>query len=78
MSSVLNALNSICVGWKESGPNGMICNADQRGGIIDKAIASGEWFVIFNDERDLINGLDSRDDAIEAFAAARHVKATAQ
>jgi hypothetical protein len=37
-------------GWSE-GDNGILASADPIfGGIIDKAIVSGRWFVIFNDD----------------------------
>ena len=54
--------------WKGSG-NGLICNADPiLGGIIDKAIVSGEWFAIFNSpEIEPMEGFTSREAAIEAF-----------
>ena len=61
------ALNSICPGWSEATVGGMVCTADPRGGIIDKAILSGEWFVIFPDAS-IVSGYESREDAIEAFA----------
>ena len=38
----------------------------QLGGIIDQAIVSGEWFIIFNsDQIDMIDGLESREAAYE-------------
>ena len=48
----------------------MLVNASEAGGVIDKAFVTNEWFVIFNDDRTIIDGLESREDAIEAFAAA--------
>jgi hypothetical protein len=62
------ALNSICPGWGEATTGGMVCSSDPRGGIIDSAIVSREWFVIFNDSRAPQSGYESREDAIEAFA----------
>ena len=62
------ALNAICPGWGEATTGGMVCSANPRGGIIDSAIKSGEWFVIFNDSRPVLDGFESREDAIEAFA----------
>lgn len=55
-------------GWKFS-ESGMACNADpQLGGIIDKAIVSGLWFIIFNDNAlDVIEGLHSQEEAFEVF-----------
>lgn len=66
----LNALNAICPGWTESRPDGLLCSPHPGGGIIDCSWVSREWFVIFNDGRPPVEGFDSRDDAIEAFAMA--------
>jgi hypothetical protein len=66
----INALNKICQGWSESPSGKMLVNPNAGGGIIDSAIVSGEWFVIFNDGRKVMDGFDTRDDAIEAFAIA--------
>lgn len=67
----INALNAICAGWTEAHPGGLLCNPKLAGGIIDSEIKSGEWFVIFNDQRKPLAGYESREDAVEAFAAAR-------
>lgn len=69
-NQVINALNTICNGWTESRPGGLLCNPNIGGGIIDSEIVSGEWFVIFNDNRKALTGYESREDAIEAFAIA--------
>lgn len=66
----INTLNTICKGWTQSRPGGLLCNPNPGGGIIDSAIVSGEWFIIFNDDRPVMEGFDSRDDAVEAFARA--------
>jgi len=66
----LDALNTISTGWTESPSGKLLCSADISGGIIDSNIVSGEWFVIFNDDREMQEGFDTRDDAIEAFAIA--------
>lgn len=68
--SRIDALNTICPGWSEASDGGMLCSSHPKGGIIDDAPATGEWFVIFNDERATLEGYDSRDDAIEAFRLA--------
>lgn len=54
--------------WTES-VGGMLCNAHPtHGGIIDKAYKSGEWFVIFNDDRYPVqDGFLTREDAIDSF-----------
>lgn len=70
MNKTIKALNAICDGWTESRIGGLLCNSSIGGGIIDCAIATGAWFVIFNDSRKTIEGLNSRDDAIEAYALA--------
>lgn len=69
----INALDTICKGWTEARPGGLLCNPNRGGGIIDSEIVSGEWFVIFNDGRTL-SGYDSREDAIEAFAIASRAR----
>lgn len=63
-------LNTVSKGWTESRVGGLLCNPNVGGGIIDFAIASKEWFIIFNDDRQPIEGFESREDAVEAFAAA--------
>jgi len=63
--------SNLPTGWTEATPGGMITNPDPVvGGIIDINLASQKWFVIFNDDRyDPIEGLASRDDAINSFLA---------
>lgn len=72
--SAVEVLNTIVTGWSESRPGGLLCNPAPEGGIIDSAIVSGEWFVIFNDDRPALEGYETREDAIEAFAATVLVK----
>lgn len=55
--------------WKECETGMMACADEKFGGIIDSAIVSGEWFCIFNDDIDAIEGFDTREDAKEAFIA---------
>ena len=69
--SHIELLNKICEGWTQSREGGLLCNPAIGGGIIDSNIVSGEWFIIFNDSREMIFGLESREDAVEAFASAR-------
>lgn len=66
----IETLNKVCAGWTESRPGGLACNPSKAGGIIDSEIVSGEWFVIFNDERETLTGFATREDAAEAFAVA--------
>lgn len=68
-------LDDICSGWNEVNSRGMICSADPLGGIIDDEILTGKWFVIFNDDRQIITGLGSRDEAIQAFVSASTLRA---
>jgi hypothetical protein len=56
-------------GW--TGGAGLLCSAHPTlGGIIDRAIVSGEWFVIFNNSAEITDGFATRADAIAAFDAA--------
>lgn len=61
-------------GWTESAPGGMATNTDPiAGGIVDKEIVSGEWFVIpENDtiDKKKLTGFKTRKAAFDAFAAA--------
>lgn len=66
--TALETLNALCPGWSESG-NGLICNPNEGGGIIDCTFVSGEWFVVFNDDRETLDGFATRDDAVAAFVA---------
>jgi|APGre2960657404_1045060.scaffolds.fasta_scaffold196998_2 hypothetical protein len=65
----LNALNAICNGWTEARVGGLVCNPNAGGGIIDSNLVSKTWFVIFNDGRKVQEGYETREDAVEAFAA---------
>lgn len=66
--ATLQANDQLPEGWTEVSPGGMATNRDPlKGGIIDKAVVSGEWFVIF--ERDGIAELDGFASRAEAFAA---------
>lgn len=57
--------------WIES-ENGLMINSDTiLGGIIDKTIKTGEWFVIFHSDLiPTIEGLESKEKALQAFNAA--------
>jgi hypothetical protein len=68
--SAIETLNSVIEGWSECIPGGLICNPQGEGGIIDSAIVSGKWFIIFNNDREPIEGFESRDDAVAAFVKA--------
>lgn len=54
--------------WIES-ENGLMINSDPiLGGIIDKTIKTGEWFVIFHSDLiPTIEGLESKEKALYAF-----------
>ena len=65
----INALNAITNGWTESRVGGLLCNPNVGGGIIDSALVSKTWFIIFNDGRKMQEGYTTREDAVEAFAA---------
>ncbi|WP_425953102.1 hypothetical protein [Ralstonia pseudosolanacearum] len=56
--------------WTEATPGGMATNPDPMlGGIVDREIVSGKWFVVFNrDDLDLLDGFATRQSAFEAFA----------
>lgn len=64
--------NNLPHGWTESRPGALACNADpELGGIIDRTIKTGEWFVIFNsDHIATIDGLPTREAAFEAYSKA--------
>jgi len=66
MDKIIEMLNKICQGWETNGS--IICNPNIGGGIIDQEIVSGEWFIVFNDDRKSIEGFDTAEDAAEAFA----------
>ena len=55
--------------WSEASPGGLASNPDPiTGGIIDRNIASGEWFVIFHNEAlPTLEGIATRDQAVAAF-----------
>jgi hypothetical protein len=66
----LDTLNELSPGWTGIA-NGLICNPDHiAGGIIDKTILTGKWFVIFNDDRNTLEGFASRAEAVQAFIKA--------
>ncbi|NMZ71374.1 hypothetical protein SAMN05216370_0140 [Pseudomonas peli] len=59
-------------GWTEAYPGGMATrNHPTLGGIIDKTIVGGRWFVVFHhDDLQPVEDLDSRAEAFAAFFAA--------
>lgn len=68
-------LGELPEGWSE-GPRGMATNPDPvRGGIVDRPLIGGDWFVIANDD-DISEGLKSqtfktRAEAFQALAQAQ-------
>lgn len=66
---MLDTLKANTAGEWSEGPNGIICNRhEQDGGIIDRAILSKEWFIVFNrDGLDSLHGFPTRDSAITSF-----------
>ncbi|MFG1187945.1 hypothetical protein [Xanthobacter aminoxidans] len=70
--SAVSTLNSLGHGkWTESYSGGMLSNPDPLfGGIVDSAIVTGEWFIIFNaPSLKALDGFPTREKAAEAFAA---------
>jgi len=59
-------------GWTEAHPGGLATNVDpENGGIIDQAIVTREWFVVFHqDGLKTLDGFATRDAAFEAFHCA--------
>lgn len=72
MQPLKSCENQLPSGWQESSPGGLVTNTDEmNGGIIDRALMTDEWFVIFNRAgMEPVDGLKSRSEAFEAFAAA--------
>ena len=63
-------------GWEEGYPGGIATNRDpERGGIVDKQIVSGEWFVVPENEalfqkHPSMEGFATRKEAFDALEAA--------
>lgn len=54
-------------GWTTAG-NSLACNPHPlTGGIIDRELVSGKWFVIFSADLPVINNLASREAAFDAL-----------
>ncbi len=73
----LEQLNNICPGWTTNGS--MFTNSTEHGGIIDKTFPTekypnGYWFIIFNDDREIIIEIKSLNDAIDAFDKASELE----
>ena len=68
MEQIIQTLNTISEGWTSNGR--VFASSHISGGIIDENMAGLGWFVIFNDGRDTIEGLDSLEMAVEAFRLA--------
>lgn len=64
-------MTNALINWN-AGPGTIMTNTDPHlGGIIDRAIVSKKWFVIFNsDEIAPVEELESREAAIAAHEAA--------
>lgn len=65
----LDALNEICPGWR-AGASGIVANPSVGGGIIDRELVSGRWFIIFNDDREAQSDFATRSGAVDAFTGA--------
>ncbi|NKF21567.1 PLxRFG domain-containing protein [Solimonas marina] len=61
--------NSLPDGWTESSPGRLATNQDpERGGIVDRAIKSGKWFVVPNrDGIGTLKGFATRAEALRAL-----------
>jgi hypothetical protein len=72
--------DSLPEGWTEAAPGGMATNPDpSTGGIIDRTIADGKWFVVFHrDGLETLEGFPTRQSAFEAFHNAIHRQAAAR
>lgn len=66
---MLDTLKANTAGEWSEGPNGIICNRhEDEGGIIDRVIMTGEWFLVFNRAGlNTLHGFTTRDSAIRAF-----------
>jgi hypothetical protein len=54
-------------GW-EGTKDGIITKSGPNGGIIDKNIVSGKWFIIFhNDKLETVDNIPTREEAIKIF-----------
>lgn len=71
MTDHIAELTTICPGWSEL-PDSIMSSSDIAGGIIDRNAPTGEWFIIFNDDRAPIEGLPSRGAAVQRFIAEHH------
>lgn len=72
--SLIEKLNDVCSGW--TGCGSLICNPAWNGAIIDQAIVPKTWFVIFNNDLiEDIEGLDTKEDAVEAYIAGVELQA---
>lgn len=61
--------------FSESTSGMCVSNDPILGGIIDKRIIDGKWFVIFNDDDlDIMEGLDSREEAFQVYQHAIDAK----
>lgn len=72
--------DTLPAGWTEASPGGLATNPDPlTGGIIDREIVNGKWFVVFGpDELPTLEGLATRRAAFEAFDVAMREYASRQ
>jgi len=65
------APGSLPAGWTEASPGGMATNPDpKKGGIVDVAPATGQWFFVANRKGVAMRqGFASRDEALQALQA---------
>lgn len=63
-AKAIEVLNEKVSGWTAS-ENGLICNPSDGGGIIDTAIATGDWFVI--SDTGSFEGIKTLAQAVECF-----------
>lgn len=67
--------NTAPTSFSESESGMCVSNDPILGGIIDKRIVDGKWFVIFNDDDlEMIEEINSREDAFQAYQHAIDAK----
>ena len=69
-------MNYLPSGWTEGYPGGIATNPDPiQGGIVDKEIVSGKWFLIFNhSDKIAVDGYATREDAFKDWYDEIHGK----
>lgn len=67
--------NTAPTGFSESESGMCVSNDPVLGGIIDKRIVDGKWFVIFNDDDlETVEELNTREEAFQAYQHAIDAK----